>query len=170
MKKQSMSRRSFLMAGATTMVSSVLPELNASVTLELQNYKKKKIISFTDLKEDEPFYFAYPYDEDNSFIVKLGEVAAGGLGKQNDIVAFNQFCTHMGVSLCGTYKKEHKAMGACPAHLTSFDLTRHGMVIAGHATEALPQVQLEINDGIIYATGISGLMYGYNDNLDKGAK
>jgi len=170
MKKSCITRRSFLVAGATTMVTSILPQLNASVTLELQKYEKKKIISLKNLKENEPVYFAYPFDDKNSFIVKLGEVAAGGVGKKGDIVAFNQYCTHMGMDLTGTYKKEHKAMGACPMHLTSFDLTRHGMVIAGHATESLPQVQLQVKHDVIYATGISGLMYGYSDNLDKGAQ
>jgi arsenite oxidase small subunit len=46
-------------------------------------------------------------------------------------------------------------------HLTTFDLTRHGMVISGHATESLPQIVLEVQGDDIYAVGVQGLVYGY---------
>jgi arsenite oxidase small subunit len=65
----------------------------------------------------------------------------------------------------GTYKEEYKALGPCPFHLTSFDLTRHGIVIAGHATESLPQIVLEVEGDAIYATGLIGLVYGRAQNL-----
>lgn len=123
-----------------------------------------------DLESNIPFYFKYPFDNDsyNSFLVKLDEVAAGGVGKEKDIVAYNQYCTHMGRSLKGTYKKIHKIMGACPQHLTTFDLTRHGMVVSGHATTSLPQIILKVDNGEIYAVGISGLIYGQYENIFGG--
>jgi arsenite oxidase small subunit len=43
------------------------------------------------------------------------------------------------------------------------------MVVAGHATESLPQVVLEVEGGDIYAKGILGLVYGKRDNLDTAA-
>jgi arsenite oxidase small subunit len=52
--------------------------------------------------------------------------------------------------------------------MTTFDMTRHGMVVAGHATESLPQVVLEVRGDTIYATGILGLVYGKRNNLDTG--
>ena len=159
-----MNRRSFLV-GSTAVMTSFIPGLSASVNIQTKQFLKKKIINIKDLKADEPFYFNYPNDQDkNSFIVKLDELAAGGVGRDKDIVSFNQHCTHMGVSLEGTYKKDSKVMGACPMHLTTFDLTRHGMVVSGHATESLPQVMLEVSKGVIYAVGISGLLYGFNEN------
>jgi len=160
------NRRGFLLGGVTTMVSSLVPNLGASVSLETKKYPKKRVVALSTLKPNEPIYFNYPTDSDtNSFIVKLEEKAGAGVGKDNDIVAFNQYCTHMGAPLQGTYKKVEKIMGACPMHLTTFDLTRHGMVVSGHATESLVQVVLEIDDGIIYAVGMSGLMYGHSSNL-----
>ncbi len=69
--------------------------------------------------------------------------------------------------MMGAYKPEHKAVGPCPFHLTSFDLTKHGMVIAGHATESLPQVILEARGNDIVAVGILGLVYGRYDNLRR---
>jgi arsenite oxidase small subunit len=83
-------------------------------------------------------------------------------GQKKDIVAFNQQCTHMGGPLDGTYKPQHQVLGPCPLHLTTFDLTRHGMVASGHATESLPQIVLEIKGDDIYAVGVMGLVYGYS--------
>lgn len=101
-------------------------------------------------------------------LVKLGAPASGGVGPKGDIVAFSTLCTHMGGPLAGTYKAEHKVLGPCPLHLTIFDMTRHGMVVAGHATESLPQVVLEVKGDNIYATGVLGLIYGKRNNLDTG--
>ena len=101
--------------------------------------------------------------------MKLGTEAGGGIGADKDIVAFSSLCTHMGWGLSDTritYRKEHKMLGPCPLHLTTFDLTRYGMVVAGHATEALPQIVLEVDGDDIIATGVLGLIYGKRDNLD----
>ena len=157
-------RRNFLVASATTMATSLLSNLNAS-NIEKVETQRKKIIALKDMKENEPFYFSYPDEEKNSFIVKLGESAGGGIGEEKDIVAFNHYCTHMGMDLKGHYHKAEKVMGACPMHLTTFDLTRYGMVIAGHATASLPQIELELHNNIIYAVGLSGLIYGKNNNF-----
>ncbi|MFQ5434838.1 MAG: arsenate reductase (azurin) small subunit, partial [Anaerolineae bacterium] len=54
--------------------------------------------------------------------------------------------------------------GPCPLHWSTFDLTRHGMVISGHATQGLPQIMLETDGDDIVATGVLGLLYGYYDN------
>ena len=65
----------------------------------------------------------------------------------------------------GTYKAEHQVFGPCPLHLTTFDLTRHGMVVAGHGTESLPQIVLEAAGDDIYAVAVMGLIYGYAHNV-----
>jgi arsenite oxidase small subunit len=49
--------------------------------------------------------------------------------------------------------------------LTTFDLSRYGIVIAGHASESLTQVMLEVDGDDIYATGFAGLVYGKHANL-----
>ncbi|MBI1906526.1 MAG: arsenate reductase (azurin) small subunit, partial [Rhodocyclales bacterium] len=58
----------------------------------------------------------------------------------------------------------YQVLGPCPMHLTTFDLTKHGMVVAGHGTESLPQILLEVEGDDIYAVGVMGLIYGYADN------
>lgn len=162
-----MGRRQFLLAGASVVIMSTLPGLAQAVTLQVKHYERRRIASLGQLKLDEPLEFKYPFDDAQSsnFVVRLGKRAGGGVGAQQDIVAFNHYCTHMGGPLQGTYKKLHKAMGPCPMHLTTFDLTRHGMVIAGHATESLPQIVLEVKGNDVYAIGVMGLVYGRHDNL-----
>jgi arsenite oxidase small subunit len=63
-----------------------------------------------------------------------------------------------------SYKSEHKLLGPCPLHLTTFDLTRHGMVASGHATQSLPQVMLEVRGEDVWAVGMMGLVFGYSQN------
>ena len=54
---------------------------------------------------------------------------------------------------------------ACPFHLSTFDLTRHGILISGQAYQSLPQVLLEVKGREIYAVGMIGLIFGRHDNL-----
>jgi arsenite oxidase small subunit len=110
--------------------------------------------------------FNYPWDHANAanFLIKLGQAAGGGVGPDQDVVAFNSFCTHQGGSLAGKFNAQFGVAGPCPLHWTTFDLTRHGMVVAGHATLGLPQIMLETDGDDIYAVGVIGLIFGYHDN------
>lgn len=170
------SRRQFLLSTggvtATTVFLSSLPGFFGEVQAQVVEYPRRKIARLSAIEQDVPIYFKYPDDHPfnaASMLVKLGEPAGMGVGPDNDIVAFNALCPHMGGMMTGTYVKEHKVLGPCPLHLTTFDLTRHGMVVAGHATESLPQVLLEVQGGDVYATGIMGLIYGKRDSLDQSA-
>ncbi len=160
------SRRNFLLAGATTFVMASMPGMASAANLLVKEYPRHKIGQISQLQTNKPMDFQFPLDNPIStfVLVKLGERAGAGVGKDKDIVAFSNLCTHMGGPLNGSYKSEHKAMGPCPLHLTTFDLTRHGMVIAGHATESLPQARLEVDGDDIYVTGIMGLIYGTQSN------
>jgi arsenite oxidase small subunit len=167
-----MSRRRFLLtSGATTFV--VMVTLNAgtpyarNVPAQVATFPRKFVAKLSELRQDVPVDFTYPdegaYSE--SMLVKLGVQAGGGIGPQRDVVAFNYTCTHQGGPLAGTYKPEHKALGACPFHLSTYDLTRHGILISGQAYQSLPQVLLEIEGDDIYAVGMFGLIFGREDNL-----
>lgn len=166
------SRRRFLLtSGATT--ATVMVMMNAGTPLAKEvpavvaTYPRKLIAKLSALKTDKPLAFQYP-DEGTyaeSMIVKLGVPAGGGIGPDRDVVAFNYYCTHQGGFLSDTYKADTKSLGTCPLHLTTFDLTRHGIVIAGQAYESLPQVLLELQGDDIFAVGLFGLIYGRYDNL-----
>jgi len=167
----SCSRRDFLLAtGAVVLLGEVFPgrvfAQDADKPVRLTGYPKRKIGKLSELAAGEPVEFLYPDDGPHSIcmLYKLGRRAGGGVGPDNDVVAFNQLCTHQGGLLRGQYSKEHAVAGPCPIHLTTFDLERHGMVVSGHATENLPQVVLELDGDDIYATAVLGLIYGYPAN------
>lgn len=165
-----MNRRQVLLTGgvATTVVMVGVPGMgDAQTPAVVSTYPRKFIAKLSELSVDEPFDFEYPDDGmyAESILVKLGRKAGGGLGPDEDVVAFNYTCTHQGGPLQGTYKAADKALGPCPLHLTTFDLTRHGIFISGQAYQSLPQVLLELDGDDIYAVGMFGLIYGRFDNL-----
>ena len=166
------SRRQFLLTSGLT-VATVMVVVNAGtpwakeVPAVVSTYPRKFVVKLSALKRDRPLDFEYP-DEGQyaeSMIVRLGVPAGGGIGKDRDVVAFNNFCTHQGGVLSGTYQGDTKSLGACPLHLSTYDLTRHGILIAGQAYQSLPQVLLELEGDKIFAVGVFGLIFGRFDNL-----
>lgn len=171
-KACTVNRRQFLFAsGAATFTVMVTIHSGSAgakqVPALVTSYPKKLIAKLSELKQDKPVGFEYPDEGDyaESMLVKLGEEAGGGIGSQKDIVAFNLTCTHQGGSLEDTYVASDKAIGPCPLHLSTYDLTRHGILISGQAYQSLPQVLLELDGDNIYAVGMFGLIYGRQDNL-----
>lgn len=170
-----MSRREFLLTGGLA-VSVVaiggIPGLADAAKGEnpmalKASYPVQKIGRLSALKKGVPVQFNYPYPHVANILVKLGAPAGAGVGSDADVVAFNLQCTHMGGPMHGSYKPEYQVLGPCPLHLTTFDLTRHGMVVAGHGTESLPQILLELRGDDIYAVGVMGLIYGYSKNVGQ---
>ena len=165
-----LSRRGFLLAGtsATVVLAAGCAGISfpKGTALKVVEYPRKRIASLKDVQAHRPIGFSYPAEGSlyNSFLVQLDGEAAGGVGPDNSIVAFSGVCTHMGGPLSGQYRAEHAVVGPCPLHLTTFDLRKHGMVVSGHATDTLPQVRLEIENGEIYATAMMGLIYGLDRN------
>lgn len=168
-----MSRRDFLMtSGATT--ATVMITLNAGTVLAheipatVATYPKKFVGKLSTLKPGQPLGFTYPDDKTHSqsMLVKLEAKAGGGIGPDKDVVAFNYICTHQGGNLDGTYKHDTKSLGACPLHLSTYDLTRHGILISGQAYQSLPQILLELEGDDIYGVGMFGLIYGRNHSLE----
>jgi len=169
-RKCLMNRRQFLLTGgiATTVVMVGIPGMpEAQTPAAISTYPRKLIARLSELEADVPFDFEYPDEGEyaESILVKLGKEAGGGIGLDKDVVAFNYTCTHQGGPLQGTYQAADKALGPCPLHLTTFDLTRHGIFISGQAYQSLPQVLLELDGDDIYAVGMFGLIYGRFDNL-----
>jgi arsenite oxidase small subunit len=166
--KLCMGRRKFLLAsGAAAATLITLPGCLDPFRARVVRLERKRIGSLSALETDVPVLFSYPDDDpllSTNTLIKLGVPAGGGVGPEQDVVAFNTLCPHMGGPLAGTYKSEHKGLGPCPLHLTSFDLTRHGIVVSGHASESLPQILLETEGDEIYATGIMGLLFGRATN------
>ena len=159
-------RRDFLFAAGVSLISLMIPGLS-TVQAKIALYPRKKIGLLSKLKTGEPVEFRYPWDHANcgSVLLKLGREAAGGVGPDKDMVAFNGLCPHMGWDIpAKKFFADPGIAGPCPGHWTTFDLTRYGMVVSGHATQGLPQVMLELDKDDIFATGVLGLIFGFHDN------
>lgn len=162
-----LDRRQFLFGTGAAIVSLSLPGLGVSqVQAQVAEYPRKRIGKLTALKKNKPVSFRYPWDHANAenYLLRLGEPAGGGIGPDRDVVAFNSLCTHQGASMAGTFDGNVGIAGPCPLHWTTFDLTRYGTVISGHATLGLPQILLQSKDDDIFAVGVRGLIFGYHDN------
>lgn len=129
------------------------------------SYEPKRLVALAQLQMKKPLEFTYPNKDVTNVLIRLGERAGGGIGPSEDIVAFNAVCPHMGGPLgADTYKPQYNVLGPCVLHLSTFDLTKHGMLVSGHASDSLPQIALEVRGADIYAVGVMGLIYGYNRN------
>lgn len=163
------TRRQFLLASGVATAAVFFPGIpgfrTGSVEAVVAKYPRQRIGRLSDLKQDAPVFFDYPSAGIKNMLVKLGAPAGGGVGPMKDVIAFNPVCTHRGGQLDKVYRPEYKVLGQCPLHQTTFDLTRHGIVVSGHATQSLPQIELELEGDDIFATGIIGLVYGRNSNV-----
>ena len=179
------SRRKLLMAGGKlgglAAMSMILPSqllfagkaeakqgmVSAAVTARTIRYPRTRVGKLSALKQDKPVMIQYPgkADGQKALLIKLGEPALGGIGPDRDVVAFSAFCTHQGGPLEDQYDAKNKILGPCEFHLSTFDLTRHGIMVSASAVQNLPQIVLELEGDDIYAVGVLGLIYGYPDNL-----
>ncbi|MDP6967704.1 MAG: arsenate reductase (azurin) small subunit [Gammaproteobacteria bacterium] len=175
-----LSRRNFLMYGsaslaaASTVTVTLFPGTAQAEQMKARvvGYPRKLVAKLSEMKDHQPIAFNYPDDGPNSqaMIVKMAGVqAGGGVGAARDIVAFNYLCTHQGGPLVGSYKAtgEHRTLGQCPLHLSTFDLRRHGIIVSGQAYQSLPQVLLEVDGDEVYAVGMMGLIFGRNSNMSS---
>lgn len=162
----SMSRRSFLiLGGASVAVLATYGTGLRAQELVSSSYIRKVVGKVSELVQGEATSFFYPNDDVENVLVMLNEEAGGGVGEGRNIVAFNTICPHMGGYMGETdFHAQHSVLGPCPLHLSTFDLTKHGMIVSGHAVESLPQIVLEIDGDDIVATGVMGLFYGYSQN------
>jgi arsenite oxidase small subunit len=108
--------------------------------------------------------FAYPDASSPCVAIRMGAPVAGGVGPNNDIVAFSSMCTHMGCPVA--YDGGTKTF-KCGCHFSIFDPENGGQMVCGQATEDLPRVMLDYDTktGSITAVGIDGLIYGRQANV-----
>jgi len=172
-----LNRRQFLMysgataATASTVSLTLFPGTAKAVQTKARvvGYPRKLVGKLSEMKDNVPVMINYPDNGKNSMasMVKTGVRCGGGVGAGRDLVAFSALCTHQGGPLLGRYTAvdEHRVMGSCPLHLSTYDVTRLGIIVSGQAYESLPQVLLELDGDDIYAVGMMGLIYGRNQNL-----
>jgi arsenite oxidase small subunit len=157
-----MQRRGFLAGGAVCALLPLKP--NAANAAPAQgSYPSVLIGNVNTLKVDVPVSITYPDVSSPGLLIKLGKVVDGGVGPDQDIVAFSAMCPHKGIGLI--YAPSDKSLN-CPEHRSRFDCEKGGMEIWGHATENLAQFKLRVDArGNIFADGVDELIYGRISNI-----
>lgn len=177
-EKPRVTRRKFItyagIAGAALVVGGTGGAILTRIfpdgqTQTLASYPHTRIAHVSDLQGGKTVVFDYPLQGQTSALMQLGTPALDGVGPHGDIVAFSTLCVHMGCSLAGRYQSDQKVLGPCPCHLSTYDLTLGGQPVIGVATENLPQIELTVDtNGDIFAEGVWGLIYGFENNLQSG--
>jgi arsenite oxidase small subunit len=133
------------------------------------------VANLSNLQVGSAIDFNYPLQETPNILVKLGQKAEGGVGPDNDIVAFSEVCQHLGCiyaflapgtsPVCSSSYKASGPVGYCCCHGSVYDLINAGAVIGGPAPRPVPQVILSFDSttGNIYATGMTPpTIFGYD--------
>lgn len=166
-KGHCLTRREALILGGTS-IAVLAAAGPTGAQLVKSDYPRQRIARLAELETGRALSFTYPNDDVENLLMALNEPAGGGIGEDSNIVAFNTICPHMGGYMdASAFRPAHSALGPCPLHLSTFDLSRHGMVISGHATASLPQIALDLDGGDILATGVMGLLHGYSQNPNE---
>ncbi|MEK9722075.1 MAG: arsenate reductase (azurin) small subunit [Rhodospirillaceae bacterium] len=157
------NRRDFIktgVAGLAATAAGVSPRLTDAATPA--SYPAIDIAPLDSLAPGAEVAFEYPDPNAPSLLMRLKSPAAGGVGPDGDIVAFSMLCTHKG---CPLNSLADRQMLVCPCHWSSFDPAKGGRLVIGQASQALPQIRLEVRDGMVRAVGMDGLIYGRHTNI-----
>jgi len=158
------TRRHFIKLGSTG-VAGVLASQSFAPRTDAATPARYPVIAVAPLKDVGPgaaIAFAYPDAGSPAILLRLTESATNGVGPGRDIVAFSTLCTHKG---CPVAFKPERKMFICPCHWSTFDPAKAGALIIGQASQQLPQIELRVNNGVVEAVGVSGLIYGRHTNL-----
>ena len=168
------SRRGFLKLGGAAAVTvaagaaEARPERAPAGTRDpgrtVLPYPRLPVARGAQLKANQPLEFHFPDDASPCVLIKTAGPVAGGVGPQQNLVAYSTTCTHMGCPV--TYQPKSSTF-KCPCHFTTFDAEKEGQLICGQATENLPRVVIEYDDQTdrIFAVGVNGLLYGRQSNI-----
>ncbi|WP_029406574.1 arsenate reductase (azurin) small subunit [Thiomicrorhabdus sp. Milos-T2] len=164
------TRRNFFKAGglATAAVAAPIAGLNASPaaastdTKTIFEFAKKKISNAQSLGNTQAF--TYPDSMSPCLLINHDEPVEGGVGPNNNIVAYSTLCTHMG---CPTQYDSNEKVFKCHCHFSVFDAEKSGQVAIGQAIDNLPRILLDYDEstGNVTAVGVEGLIYGRQANF-----
>lgn len=174
MENPKVSRRIFMLTsggGAVAVASSALapvgtaqaatPAATGATTL---NYPKRVVGKAAGMPINQAVSFSYPDASSPCYAIRMGSPVLGGVGPNQDIVAYSGMCTHMGCPVA--YDAGTKTF-KCGCHFSIFDPENGGQMVCGQATEDLPQVLLEYDakTDSVRAVSINGLLYGRQSNV-----
>jgi Rieske Fe-S protein len=131
----------FMALTSTAFVAGQFWILGRSVLAAPPVFERTAIARVEDIPVGNSLVFGYPTEKDQRVLVRLGE---------EQFVAYDQKCTHL---LCPVFPRVEEGVLHCPCHNGYFDIG-DGRPIAGPPQRPLPQVTLEIENGVIYATNV----------------
>jgi arsenite oxidase small subunit len=149
--------------GSLFRVLEYVPSPNAAPT----SWPVVKITNISTLDPSTPLRFNYPLVDTPNVLVKAGTPASNGVGPDSDIVAFSDYCQHLGCVYsvlpvgssppCNSGFKAPSPQGYCCCHGGQYDFVRGGQVIGGPPPRPVPQVILRYDSstGDIFAIGMS---------------
>lgn len=160
------NRRDFIKVSCTGIAGLVVAQRGgqsvAAPATQKSVYPIVDIAPLSSIGRGAAILFSYPDERSPALLLRLNEPAAGGIGPNNEIVAYSTLCTHKGCPV--NYKPERKLF-ICPCHWSTFDPLKSGTLVIGQASEALPQINLRVLAGVVQAQGVSGLIYGRYTNI-----
>ncbi|GEM46288.1 QcrA and Rieske domain-containing protein [Deinococcus cellulosilyticus] len=108
-----------------------------------EHHVRKELGSVDQIKHGSQMAFKYPDDGLPALLVRH---------EDGSFSAFSQKCPHLG---CHVFYEEHSKKLECPCHEGFFD-AKTGEVLAGPPQRGLSRIDLEVQDGKIYAIGGGG--------------
>ena len=127
-------------------------------------FKPKVVAQGKNLGVNTALAFNYPDASSPCALIKMGTAVPGGVGPEQDIVAYSTLCSHMG---CPVIYEPQTRIFKCPCHYSTFDAEMAGQMVCGQATENLPRIVLQYNakDDTVTAVAVNGLIYGRQSNI-----
>ena len=149
-----------------SITNSAPPATGTNGQIVSRQFPRVKIAQLNDLTIGQPVVFNYPLDNEPNILVKLGTKANGGVGPEEDIVAFSSICQHLGCiygfqaqgtsPACNPSYKADRPVGYCCCHGSVYDFVNKADVISGPSPRPEPQVLLEVDSsGNVFATGMA---------------
>lgn len=176
MEELKLSRRIFLKstggaaaavgaAGAALLPASAqaAPAAGSATGLTL-DYPRHAVGRAAGMPVNQAVAFSYPDESSPCVAIRVGHSVPGGVGPNQDIVAYSSLCAHMG---CPVQYQPESMVFKCGCHFSMFDAEHGGQMVCGQATENLPRVMLSYDAATdtVAAVGIAGLIYGRQANM-----
>ncbi len=175
MQEYKLSRRIFLKssggaaaavgsAGAALVPTGAEAATPAGSTSTNLTYPKRNVGKAGGMPVNQAVSFSYPDPGSPCVALRIGSAVPGGVGPNQDIVAYSALCTHMG---CPVQYEGGTKVFKCGCHFSMFDAEQGGQMVCGQATEDLPRVLLDYDatTDTVSAVGVDGLIYGRQANI-----
>jgi arsenite oxidase small subunit len=159
-----LTRREFVQitgAGTAALAGASLPRAAPAAQAPM-SYPVVDVAHLSSLAPGDAVPFSYPDENSPALLIRLTESALDGVGPNQEVVAYSILCTHKG---CPVSFKPESRMLICPCHWSTFDPAKGGSLIIGQASQPLPRIDLRIDDDMVRATGVAGLIYGRHTNI-----